>query len=166
MKTLFNALKSLFFMTCFILLWGWVALSVRKFDSDLGTTLPPWTRTAGGVLMLLGATLAVSCVAFFVFRGKGTPAPFDAPREFVAIGPYGYVRNPMYIGGLTLLCGFGLYLGSVSILIFACVLFGAVELFVLYYEEPTLTAKFGAQYEQYCDSVHRWLPKLGAQSSR
>jgi protein-S-isoprenylcysteine O-methyltransferase Ste14 len=166
MKTLFNAVKSLFFMTCFMLLWGWVALSVRKFDGSLGIILPAWTKTTGGVLMVLGAILAVSCVAFFVFRGRGTPAPFDAPREFVAVGPYRYVRNPMYIGGLTLLFGLGLYLRSVSILIFCCVLFGAVELFVLYYEEPTLRAKFGAQYERYCGSVHRWLPKLGTHSSR
>src|SRR5690349_19524985 len=113
MKTLVNALKSLFFMMCFMLLWGWVALSVRKFDGSFGIMLPAWTKMMGGVLMGLGAVLAVSCVSFFVFHGKGTPAPFDAPQEFVAVGPYRYVRNPMYIGGLTLLLGFGLYLGSI-----------------------------------------------------
>ena len=40
------------------------------------------------------------CIGTFVTKGQGTPAPFDPPREFVASGPYRYVRNPMYIGAL------------------------------------------------------------------
>ena len=58
-------------------------------------------------------------VGIFVVRGRGTPAVFDAPREFVVVGPYKYVRNPMYIGALTLLIGFGLYQHSISILVFS-----------------------------------------------
>jgi protein-S-isoprenylcysteine O-methyltransferase Ste14 len=35
-----------------------------------------------------------------------------------------------------------------------------IHLFVLFYEEPTLRAKFGADYEEYCRNVHRWWPRL------
>jgi len=35
-----------------------------------------------------------------------------------------------------------------------------VILFVLSIEEPGLKAKFGAEYEQYCRQVPRWLPRM------
>jgi protein-S-isoprenylcysteine O-methyltransferase Ste14 len=35
-----------------------------------------------------------------------------------------------------------------------------VILFVLAIEEPGLKAKFGAEYEQYCHQVPRWLPRV------
>jgi protein-S-isoprenylcysteine O-methyltransferase Ste14 len=70
-----------------------------------------------------------------VAQGQGTPAPFDAPRNFVAIGPYRCVRNPTYIGALTVLVGFGLYEYSVSILLLCLVVFALVHLFIVVYEE-------------------------------
>src|SRR5712671_4113254 len=109
MKTLFIALRAAIFGTGFIFLWGWVALSLHhRYDISLGVALSNWTRTLGIVLMAAGGTLASACVATFVTRGEGTPAPFDPPRNFVAAGPYRFVRNPMYIGGFIVLLGFGL----------------------------------------------------------
>jgi len=35
-----------------------------------------------------------------------------------------------------------------------------VHLFVVFYEEPTLRKKFGADYEQYCRNVDRWWPRV------
>ena len=35
-----------------------------------------------------------------------------------------------------------------------------IHLFVLFYEEPTLRAKFGADYDEYCRNVNRWWPRL------
>jgi protein-S-isoprenylcysteine O-methyltransferase Ste14 len=35
-----------------------------------------------------------------------------------------------------------------------------VHLFVLFYEEPTLRRKFGADYETYCLNVRRWWPHM------
>jgi protein-S-isoprenylcysteine O-methyltransferase Ste14 len=36
----------------------------------------------------------------------------------------------------------------------------AIHLFVFFYEEPTLRKKFGAGYEQYCQNVDRWWPRV------
>jgi protein-S-isoprenylcysteine O-methyltransferase Ste14 len=33
-------------------------------------------------------------------------------------------------------------------------------LFILGFEEPTLRAKFGADYAAYCRNVQRWIPGL------
>jgi protein-S-isoprenylcysteine O-methyltransferase Ste14 len=161
MKTLFVAIRAVVYMTGFLLLWSWVALGVRVFDQNLGITLPGWVKTLGLVLMVVGGILALTCAGVFVTRGRGTPAPFDAPRQFVAIGPYRYVRNPMYLGALMVLSGLGLYERSASILLLSLVLFLLVHLFVVLSEEPGLRARFGMTYKEYCAAVPRWVPRLG-----
>jgi len=158
MSRLFVAVRALFFAACFFTLWGWLALLAEGYDARLKARLPEWTTAPGVALMAIGAALALGCVALFVGVGRGTPAPFDAPRRFVAVGPYRYVRNPMYVGGFTLLLGWSLFRNSVSLLVFAGAFVLFFHLFVVAYEEPTLRQKFGAEYERYLASVPRWIP--------
>jgi len=145
-------------MTVFVSVFAMIALSVRSFDRYLGVALPAGSEIPGIVLMIAGGILGLLCAGTFVVRGQGTPAPFDAPKKFVAIGPYRHVRNPMYIGGLLLLAGFGLYQHSVSILILAAALSGGVHLLVVFYEEPALRKVFGETYQEYCSATRRWIP--------
>ncbi len=158
MSLLFRILKSLVYVPAFILFFGWIARSVRVYDSQIGIQLPLWTNITGIIFMILGALLVLVCILVFITMGKGTPAAFDPPVEFVASGPYAFVRNPMYIGGFILLVGFGLFHLSVSILILAIILFGVFHLFVVYYEEPTLEKQFGKSYTEYKSKVNRWIP--------
>ena len=104
--------------------------------------------------------LALWCLVVFVVRGHGTPAPFDAPRKLVAIGPYRYIRNPMYVGGGLALLGFGLLQTSPSIVLFVPVWWLLFHVMVLVYEEPVLRAKFGSDYDDYCRRIPRWIPSL------
>jgi protein-S-isoprenylcysteine O-methyltransferase Ste14 len=157
MKRLFLALRALFFAACFFALWAWLALLVEGYDAELAARLPRWTTVPGLAMMAAGAILALACVVLFVGVGRGTPAPFDAPRRFVAVGPYRLVRNPMYVGGFTLLAGWALYRNSPSLLLFSGVFVLFFHLFVIGYEEPTLRRTFGAEYERYLASVPRWL---------
>src|SRR5256885_2607569 len=115
MKTLFIALGATIFGAGFILLWGRVALTLHhRYDTTLAFALPAWTRILGIALITTGGIIALACVATFVTRGQGTPAPFDPPRKLVAAGPYKFVRNPMYIGGFILLPGFRPFEESVA----------------------------------------------------
>jgi protein-S-isoprenylcysteine O-methyltransferase Ste14 len=149
------------FAAGFFWLWAWIALSLQPLDRYLGA-LPEGSTTAGVVLVAAGAWLAGWCVIAFVVRGRGTPAPFDPPRQFVATGPYRVVRNPMYVGGVLLLLGFGLLRGSPAILFFAPAWWLLFHLFVVFYEEPVLRRKFGAEYEDYGRRTPRWIPRLHA----
>lgn len=158
MSKILLVLRAAFYATAFVLLWGWLAVSVQPLDARLSLTLPAWIRPLGWALGLLGAFLTLWCVVTFVTRGRGTPAPFDPPREFVAAGPYRYVRNPMYIGGFGVLLGAGLVLGSPSITGLALLFLLLAHLFVLLYEEPSLDRRFGDSYLHYKSSIHRWLP--------
>jgi protein-S-isoprenylcysteine O-methyltransferase Ste14 len=160
MRTFLITLRTLVYVPSFILFFGWIALGVRTFDPSIGIVLPAWTRVVGIIAMIAGSMLVLICVGVFVARGQGTPAVFDPPKEFVALGPYKYVRNPMYVGGFILLTGFGLYHHSVAILALAVLLAFLFHLFVLWVEEPGLEQRFGSSYRNYKNSVNRWLPKF------
>ena len=111
-------------------------------------------------VILIGASIYFWCAWDFAFSGKGTPAPIDPPKELVVRGLYKYVRNPKYIGVLSLIVGQAVWFESTALLVYAalvCLLFCT---FVMLYEEPVLRRKFGASYERYCKSVPRWLPRL------
>jgi len=80
----------------------------------------------------------------------------------VVVGLYRHVRNPMYLGlavgwiGLWVIFG---HANPAAIAGVAAVTL-AIHLFVLFYEEPALRGKFGADYEQYCRNVDRWWPRV------
>ena len=158
-RRLFAGIRGLLYATGFVLVWGWVALSVRPYDAALGVDLPSWLRAAGIPMMILGGIVALTCVASFAVVGKGTPAPFDPPREFVAVGPYQWVRNPMYIGGLAVFLGFGLSLASLSVVLTTLPVAGLVHAFVALFEEPQLERRFRESYIRYKRSVNRWSPR-------
>jgi protein-S-isoprenylcysteine O-methyltransferase Ste14 len=159
MRMFFDAIRAVIYSTGFILLWAYAALWVRGYDSSLAISLPTWLLTPGIVFMALGAPIALSCIITFIVRGRGTPAPFDAPHQLVAAGPYRWVRNPMYLGAGLIVVGYGFYVRSVSVLLLAAAMWITVHLFVCFYEEPTLRAKFNGSYEEYCRGVSRWLPR-------
>jgi protein-S-isoprenylcysteine O-methyltransferase Ste14 len=156
LSTIFAAVRSLVYMSGFFFLWGWLALSVRPLDRSLEVDMPSWVQQVGVGMMIVGGLLALSCVTTFVLRGRGTPAPFDPPRAFVAIGPYRYVRNPMYIGGMLLVAGFGLIERSLAMCLFTTPAAVIAHLFVVLVEEKGLEQRFGETYRAYKRRVKRW----------
>ena len=166
MKRIFTAIRTSAYAICFASVWIWIALVIHSYDSTLGTGLPAWMLMPAIAFLVAGGILVIASVASFIVRGEGTPAPFDAPRRFVASGPYRHVRNPMYIGGWMALVGFGLLERSGLMVIFSCVWILIVHLFVLAVEEPGLERRFGQTYLQYKLSVRRWIPSQIGRSHR
>jgi protein-S-isoprenylcysteine O-methyltransferase Ste14 len=117
-------------------------------------------QVLGMIVCGAGAAVALWCIFTFTFLGKGTPAPFDAPRRLVIEGPYRFVRNPMYIGAGIAGAGAALYCRSLALLIYAAVFLLIAHLFVVLHEEPTLRRNFGPQYTAYCSRIRRWLPRI------
>ncbi len=114
----------------------------------------------GMVVGSVGAAMALWCILTFAFVGAGTPAPFDPPRRLVVRGPYHFVRNPMYMGGVLALSGAALFYRSWGLLAYAAGFFVVMFLFVVIYEEPALRTNFGHEYEVYCRHVGRWWPRV------
>src|SRR5262245_29700359 len=112
------------------------------------------------VLLSLGAAIYGWCLWDFAHRGRGTPAPIDAPKHLVINGLYRYVRNPMYVGVLLVIAGWSLLFKSRSILFYGIAIASFFHLFVLLVEEPLLRKRFGDSYLSYCIEVGRWLPTV------
>ena len=127
-----------------------------------GIVRPQWigpAQIAGLELVALGGALALWCVMMFALVGKGTPAPFDPPRQLVIAGPYRRVRNPMYIGAGLVLVGTALFYQAEALGAFAAGFWVVAHAFVVLYEEPTLERTFGTPYADYRNAVHRWVPR-------
>lgn len=45
-------------------------------------------------------------------------------------------------------------------IIVACAAVLGLPLFVVLYEEPSLRRRFGADYDEYCRNIRRWVPRL------
>jgi protein-S-isoprenylcysteine O-methyltransferase Ste14 len=121
---------------------------------------PPAFAWPGLVLLALGALCLVRCAFDFVVAGHGTPAPIDPPRTLVVRGPYRFVRNPMYVGVLSVLLGEAVTLASLTLLCYAILVALLFHWFVVLYEEPNLRARFGQPYADYSRRVPRWFPRF------
>src|SRR5262249_40087029 len=117
-------------------------------------------RIVGALLGIAGIAIVLDSFARFALRGLGTPAPVFPTRHLVVGGLYRHVRNPMYVGVVSTIVGQALLFGSPRLLAYGAVVWLAFHAFVLAYEEPTLRATFGAEYEDFCAHVPRWLPRL------
>jgi protein-S-isoprenylcysteine O-methyltransferase Ste14 len=130
----------------------WLILSRRGG----GPGPPAWEAlpvVAAGVLLFL------ACQWVFATTGRGTPGTWDPPRRVVAVGPYRWVRNPIYVSALLIVLGEAGLFRSVELLAYAAALALAFHLLVVAYEEPRLRARFGEEYEGYLRSVRRWVPR-------
>jgi protein-S-isoprenylcysteine O-methyltransferase Ste14 len=117
-------------------------------------------RIVGALLIAAGLPVLLDSFVRFALKGLGTPAPVFPTRHLIVSGLYHYVRNPMYVAVVSLIAGQGLLLGNVRVLEYAVMIWLAFHLFVLLYEEPTLRATFGGEYEAFCANVPRWIPRL------
>jgi protein-S-isoprenylcysteine O-methyltransferase Ste14 len=157
------AVASLAVGAAFLALWFWLLPSWLGFR-----VVPPRWRWIAALPSALGFAVALRCVWDFGWTGHGTPAPIAPPTRLVVVGFYRYVRNPMYLGFFIGWAGLWVIFGRTSLtaLIIAFVAVLGVELFVLLYEEPHLRKVFGAEYQEYCKNVRRWLPRMRAWDDR
>ena len=159
MKRSFEVLKGLTQVTIALLVAAWCVLWLRALDQKLGIMLPPWTVPLGIVLMVVGGSLVLVCGGMLSAGGIGTRRGLPFPKQFVAVGPFRYVRNPMSMGAVTLMFGFGLLHRSISIALASVCLFILIHFVVVTIEEPGLAKRFDGSYLEYKQSVNRWIPR-------
>ena len=122
----------------------------------------PGSLMAGALLALLGEGLRLWAIGY---TGEPTRSQeLDAPK-LVTTGPYGLVRNPLYLGNL--LNGMAVATAAVGGLeqARAALLWGAAAAFLLFVyhniialEQEFLAEQFGDSYQLYCQTVPSLLP--------
>src|SRR4051795_6503705 len=139
----------------------------------MGLLVPYWLtggwESAGSplALKLVGAALLAAGLGFlahtvirFAVEGLGTPSPVAPTEKLVVGGIYRYLRNPMYVAVIAVILGQAAILGRPVLLAYAAAFWLVVASFVRFYEEPTLSRRYGEQYVAYRRAVPGWWPRL------
>lgn len=136
----------------------YVPFVITRFRIPAGE--PLWQTISAGALIFIGLIPLFDSIWRFVHAGRGTLMPTVPTERLVVSGLYRYARNPMYVGVLTALAGETVLFWNRGLVIEGAICWLAIELFVRFYEEPTLARQFPKDFARYKHHVHRWLPRL------
>jgi len=109
-------------------------------------------RILGLALIVLGFIIAFGTMAWF---GMRRAFGFEV-QGLIRTGPYRITRNPQILGGYLLVVGTTVQWPSWYGLGWI-VLYGIIGHWMVIIEEEHLRAKFGEEYERYCEQAPRYL---------
>lgn len=113
---------------------------------------------APAALGLIG--VAISLAGVVAFKGANTTIDPRRPAEtstLVSSGVYRYSRNPMYLGMLLVLIGWGVYLANLLSILCVFAFIAYITRFQIIPEERLLQEKFRTEFLAYKGKVRRWL---------
>lgn len=117
----------------------------------------PIVLVSGALLSITGELLRIRSIQF---AGGSTRTREVGASELITSGPYGLIRNPLYVANLVMYTGFALgssalfpYFVLLSIAFF-CFQYGMI----ISLEENTLINLFGDEYLDYCKRIPRFIP--------
>lgn len=141
-----------------------VMVAIGLFMWALSATLPAlafsWQYNGLISVALALSGLAISLVAVIVFKRSNTtvdPRNPSRTARLVNSGIYSVSRNPMYLGVLLMLFGWGLYLGNILSILCPFIFIAYITRFQIIPEERLLEAKFGEEFLRYKNTARRWL---------
>jgi protein-S-isoprenylcysteine O-methyltransferase Ste14 len=116
----------------------------------------------GIIIIGLGIVLFLDCNVLFYKIGKGTlmGLPKMQTKNLIVVGPYKYVRNPMYISVVAIVIGEGFIFGSWVLLIWVLIFWIMFNVYLIVAEEKGLVKRFGDEYLHYKQNVRGWIPQL------
>ncbi len=79
--------------------------------------------------------------------------------DLTTSGPFGWVRNPLYVGSLLLACGYCAISGGWVVWAVVMPMFIIAHGSAVLWEEKFLLQTYGEAFAGYCKSVPRWFPK-------
>ncbi|MEK6804375.1 MAG: isoprenylcysteine carboxylmethyltransferase family protein [Nitrospirota bacterium] len=114
-------------------------------------------------ICVMGAVLigtAVAGMGIFSFRRAKTtvnPMKPDSSSALVVTGIYRLTRNPMYLGFLWILLGWGIFLSNAPAFLVLPGFAFYMNRFQIEPEERALTRLFGQAFVTYATQVRRWI---------
>jgi len=105
----------------------------------------------GGLFGVLGL------VEFYKSSTSIDPHDPHKASHLVSNGIYSISRNPMYVGLLLILVGYGFYLGNVLVFAMLPLFMGYMNRYQIIPEENVMKEKFSEEYQKYKSEVRRWL---------
>lgn len=109
---------------------------------------------------LVAAGLGVNVNAMIAFaRADTTINPLTAEKTstLVSHGIFSQSRNPIYLAMAMILLGICVLFANLINLAVVAFFVWYITTFQILYEEDALRKVFGAEYEEYCKKVRRWI---------
>ena len=116
----------------------------------------------GILFIMLGESLRIWAVSY---AGGITRTTKVGAPALCTSGPYGYTRNPLYIGNMIIYTGVVFIAGSIymrSMLLITWIFFILQYYMIINLEEKTLINIFGNEYNNYMKNVPKLFPRLSA----
>ena len=135
----------------------WFVDRVAPGNDSLETLLARVLFGAAALLVLLAAWLRTWAAAYL--RSSVVHDPSLHSETVVADGPYRYMRNPLYLGGILLALGVGLLASRAGFVVMVAGL-SILYLRLMGLEETNLVREQGEPYREFCRRVPRLWPSL------
>jgi uncharacterized membrane protein len=119
-----------------------------------------WGLIFGAILIVSGMLVRCITVGLVYIKRGGINRQIHA-QNLVTGGIYQVCRNPMYLGNILLLLGFGLFANSMIYMAVFLPLLLFIYLGIIKAEEAFLKVKFGDEYVAFMNSTNSILPNLG-----
>jgi protein-S-isoprenylcysteine O-methyltransferase Ste14 len=142
--------------------WGRVAKRIRVPLGFVFAVFYFWLARPTWLSIAVGAAVAAAGLALRAYASGYV----KKARELTTTGPYAYTRNPLYLGSVIIASGFALAGRSWWIAAALAVMFVAIYLPVIRFEERWLRGLFPAEFDAYVARVPRLLPRLRADAPR
>ena len=141
----------------YMLIMAYIMWLLDKFLPLYNWLNSPWNKL-GLIIIGMAVVLDIWSLLLF-FHAKTTPNPMKpgSTSHLITSGLYRYSRNPMYLGLLVMLIGWGLYLGSLSPLSMLPLFIRLLTKQQIEPEEIILMDKFGPEYKDFQQRVRRWI---------
>ena len=111
---------------------------------------------AGVIPLIPGAGMIVWAAGYFSKVGTAIK-PFEESTRLVTVGLFRYTRNPIYLGGVFILSGVAILLGSLTPFAVIPAFIWLIQSIFIRVEEGMLETAFGEEYSEYRNKVRRWL---------
>lgn len=152
MKPLLKVPPPVLFIATAVLMW--LVACLLQSDGKMG-----FVRLVSCCLFVFSGIGIIATSVYEFYQSKTTLSPI-APEKastLVISGIYDVMRNPMYVGLILLLVGWGIWLGSFISLILVIGFATYLHFFQVLPEESALSKVFERDYERYLERVPRWL---------
>lgn len=141
--------------------WSQVARRIRVPTGFVFAAVYLWLAHPRWVTLAAGGAIALAGIAIRALASGHV----KKNTELTTTGPYGYTRNPLYLGSLILGAGFAVAAWNWIIAAIMVAIFIAIYIPVIRSEEAFLRQTF-AGYDDYARQVPRLLPRLTRASER
>jgi protein-S-isoprenylcysteine O-methyltransferase Ste14 len=142
---------------------GLLPVPILAFALCLPGQMTVLSWTLGLIVLAIAEWLRLAGVAA---AGSETRRRSRNVAHLVTDGPFGWMRNPLYLGNGLCWMGFAVITGVKWLVPAGLIAFAIEYSFIVSYEEGVLESLFGQTYLTYKARTPRWLPKRPAPGPR